>query len=108
MVTKHLSESEAQKKLEQVVKEYDWIGEFLGPNKDSFLRTYRAMYAQLKDDDRLEIEIKKQEKHTNYSDFAFPDFCIVHYKTNGTTKVVHTCDSLGNIWSNANLLLYDD
>ena len=54
-----ISKEEARKRLEDSVKNIDWIAHFLGDEtkQQNFLDVYRGLHAQLREGDRLEIHV---------------------------------------------------
>ncbi len=86
---RELSREEAEGRLSEVVTKFDWAGEFLGNHKDDFLRTYRALHAQLREGDKLEIEIEiDRHENTRCSTISYPIFKIVLHRPSGMPSSV--------------------
>ena len=68
-----ISQRKAEQTLEKAVKDFDWIGEFLGAGKEEFLQKYMALHAQLRKGDELIIKIRKSQTYL----FHEPDFRII-------------------------------
>ncbi len=93
MTERHLSKEEAQKRLEEAAKGFDWVSELLGSAKEDLLTGYRTLHAQLKEGNRLEIRVEKKTHECRSADMVYPCFEIVHVLSNGKTRVVATYSS---------------
>ena len=105
MVSKDISEKEVREKLEEAVKNFDWITEFF-PHLDRFISRYKLLSAQLKEKDELEIKIKKKENRSNRVTYAEPEVDIILTKEKGKSELVYSISYDGT--SLGSELLYND
>ena len=87
-----ISKEEARKRLEDSVKTVDWITHFLGDEtkQQDFLEVYRGLNAQLREGDRLEIEIDPYMlSREKYADIATAAFSIILHLKDGKKEKVY-------------------
>ena len=95
-----ISEKEARKRLEATVENVDWITHFLGneTKQQDFLEVYRGLHAQLREGDRLEIELGLYS-HPGIHALEIPtaNFKIILCTKNGKREIVYSRDTIGGI-----------
>ena len=107
---REISREETQQELERAVKDFDWIGEFLGKKRAEFLDMYRVLHAQLREGDKLKIEVCKSSCRVGYgSEKCEPWFAILLYKSNGDKESPYRIHPDGTTFSTyPSGLLYSD
>lgn len=86
------------KKIEDAVKNFNFVEEFLGIHKERLIRNYQLFYSQIKNNERLEIKIDKSVREGKFGQiFYTPIFQIVLYKQNSLGKVVYSMNSNGEV-----------
>tara|TARA_Y100000310_G_C20161858_1_gene569547 strand:- start:129 stop:458 length:330 start_codon:yes stop_codon:yes gene_type:complete len=109
MSNREISKEEARGRLEQAVSEVDVISLFLGIEKVTFMRTYCALHRQLRDGDRLTIEVTAEKHEGSSRDFVYPVFNIVFYAGDSQGRVIVQKDITGyGVSKVEDNLLYDD
>ena len=95
-----ISEKEARKRLEDTIKNVNWITHFLGneTKQRDFLEVYRGLHAQLHEGDRLEIELDLCSYPTR-SGLEIPtaNFKIILCLKNVKKEIVYSRDTTGGI-----------
>ena len=104
-----ISEKEARKRLEDAVKNVDWITHFLGSEtrQRDFLEVYRRLHAQLREGDSLEIELSLYS-YLGRDAIEIPTACfkiVLHFKDR-KKEIVYSRDTTGGIGL-GNLLYLD-
>lgn len=95
-----ISKEEAQKRLEATVKNANWIAHFLGneTQQQDFLEVYRGLHAQLREGDRLEIELGLYSHSGKYAlEIPTANFKIILHPKNGKGEIVYSRDTTGGI-----------
>ena len=104
---RHISLVKVETELEEIVKKFDPLKEFLGDDlwKGRFLSDYRALRAQLKDGDELRMEIGN-----GMGEDASYGFNIVFYPKQGDKKIRSHYTISGTMYAKdtCNVILYDD
>ena len=98
-----LSDEQARKNLEAVLC-LKGIGVILGEHAGQFLSTYRALYAQLRQGDRLDIELDATDGD-RHNDNVF--FRTVLYTSDGRKRYISSGSRNGSV-SPVGSLLYGD
>jgi len=106
-MSKEISHDEAVRRLEESVKDVNLIEHFLGSNKDSFLRTYRALHSQLRDGDSLNIEASLKIRETKLVDIPTIYFEII-FTSNGKKETIYHYNSKEGFERRKDNLLYSD
>lgn len=95
-----ISEEEARGRLEDTVKDVNWITHFLGneTKQRDFLEVYRGLHAQLHEGDRLEIELNLYSYPGRYAlKIPTANFKIILCPRNGKKEIVYSRDHTGGI-----------
>ncbi|MEK6897389.1 MAG: hypothetical protein AABW93_02575 [Nanoarchaeota archaeon] len=95
-----ISEEEARGRLEDTVKDVNWITHFLGneTKQRDFLEVYRGLHAQLHEGDRLEIELGLYSYPARDAlEIPTAGFKIVLHSKDGKKERVYSRDATGGI-----------
>ena len=76
MASSNISKKEVRKKLEESLKNFDWLNEFF-PHSNKFILEYKLYHAQLREGDKLEINVSKSENSKNGIPYAEPFLEII-------------------------------
>lgn len=87
---RHLSQQEAERRLEEAAKSFDWVTKLLGHARKDLLSGYRSLHAQLKDGDRLEIRVVKKTHECQHIEIDYPCFEVVLISGSEEPRVVST------------------
>ncbi len=102
-----ISKEDARKRLETTVAEFNWIETFLG-NQESFLRKYRALHEQLKEEDKLTIDIIPRTRAEKWHiDTRYVDFVVTLYRKDQKPKRVLSQNAESSVIVPDNLLYSD-
>ena len=83
-----ISRADAESRLANAISNFDWAKEFLG-DKNGLLDNYRALHAQLREGDRLSIEVDSTTYYGRYGvEVKYPVFNIALYKKGQAGKEV--------------------
>ena len=104
-----IPKEEARKRLEDSVKNVDWITHFLGDKsrQESFLDVYRGLHSQLREGDSLEIEVWAHMRDGQYKEIPTATFKITLKRKDGKKDVIYTRDADGSGIGGGHLLYRD-
>ena len=103
MASSNISKKEVRKKLEESLKNFDWLNEFF-PHSNKFILEYKLYHAQLREGDKLEINVSKSENSKNGIPYAEPFLEIILHSKENRLGVVCTFYYDGSLLRGSELL----